>query len=91
MKKISLNFTGMKYLGELHEEIKEAFGFPHYYGENLDALWDCLAGYSKEKNLVEIIGSSTVSPDIQEYMTQILKLFDEIHQKTPQISFVVLS
>ena len=27
---------------EAHKYLKEAFGFPEHYGENLDALHDCL-------------------------------------------------
>ena len=27
---------------EAHKYLKETFGFPEYYGENLDALHDCL-------------------------------------------------
>ena len=26
----------------LHKELKQGFHLPFYYGENLDALWDCL-------------------------------------------------
>nr|WP_313780584.1 barstar family protein [Paenibacillus larvae] len=32
-------------LGQLHTVLKEALELPDYYGNNLDALWDCLTGY----------------------------------------------
>ena len=28
---------------QAHEYLAEAFGFPEYYGKNLDALYDCLS------------------------------------------------
>ena len=30
-------------VGELHQSLAEALGFPDYYGHNLDALADCLS------------------------------------------------
>lgn len=39
---IILDFTGCKYLGEIHLILKTKFGLPEYYGENWEALWDCL-------------------------------------------------
>lgn len=41
---IILDFTECETLGEIHHILKENFGFPEYYGENWDALWDCLDG-----------------------------------------------
>ena len=29
---------------DFHEQISKALEFPDHYGENLDALWDCLSG-----------------------------------------------
>ncbi|WP_242221766.1 barstar family protein [Bacillus cereus group sp. BfR-BA-01380] len=29
----------------LHKILKEKLDFPEYYGENADALWDCLTGW----------------------------------------------
>jgi len=27
---------------DFHKQVAMLLNFPHYYGENLDALWDCL-------------------------------------------------
>ena len=35
---------------ETHQYLKETFGFPEHYGNNLDALYDCLM----ERNVMEI-------------------------------------
>lgn len=31
-------------LAEVHRVLRETLSLPDYYGENLDALWDCLTG-----------------------------------------------
>ncbi len=45
MEFITLDFTGCRYLGEIHKILKRQFRFPECYGENLSALWDCLDNY----------------------------------------------
>lgn len=30
---------------DFHEQVAQLFGFPSYYGRNLDDLWDCLNSY----------------------------------------------
>ena len=39
-----IDFSKCRYANEIHAEIKNALNFPEHYGENLDALWDCLTG-----------------------------------------------
>lgn len=58
-KIIKLDLTGCKYLGEIHERIREAFNFPEWYGRNWDAFWDSLWSYM-EANRVEILGESKI-------------------------------
>ncbi|MBO4831908.1 MAG: barstar family protein [Oscillospiraceae bacterium] len=35
-----------------HERLAEAFGFPSYYGFNLDALYDCLTDPCEETEVI---------------------------------------
>lgn len=39
-----IDFSGAETSREMHRAIKEGLKLPEYYGNNLDALWDCLKG-----------------------------------------------
>ncbi|MBB6108062.1 barstar family protein [Mucilaginibacter lappiensis] len=39
---ITIEGERIKTINDFHLEIKKKLTFPEYYGENLDALWDCL-------------------------------------------------
>ena len=58
-RQIVLDFTGCKYITEVHWRIRDTFHFPGFYGENLDALWDM-----REYFLDKIMG---VFYDIENY------------------------
>ena len=85
MTKITLNFTGCKYIGELHKILKETFDLPDYYGENLDALWDCLDFYCDFDLEIQIKGLSTLPEEFDEYISKMLMLFDDVHSNSPNI------
>ncbi len=42
MKEIIIDGGSIYTKVELHDTLAEAFGFPAWYGRNLDALYDCL-------------------------------------------------
>ena len=58
-KIIKLDLTGCKYLGELHERIRIAFGFPEWYGANWDAFWDLLRSECDADEVI-ILGINTL-------------------------------
>ena len=90
---IILDFTGCRYLGEIHKILKERFGFPEYYGENWSALWDCLRDFVDEEDTlsVEIHGFQTLPDDLKEYCSKMLEIFDRVHKDTPNITFHMIS
>ncbi|MGA8941250.1 MAG: barstar family protein, partial [Thermoactinomyces sp.] len=77
MNKLILDGDNIFNKEQLHKVLKEKMDLPDYYGENSDALWDCLTGwvdlplkitwknYNKSK---EILGN---------YAERLLQLFKE--------------
>ncbi len=88
---IILDFSQCRCFSELHHVLKEGFGFPDYYGENLDALWDCLDGYCDNEMTVTIMGVSALPKEFMSYMERILEVFEDVHRSTPNITFEVVS
>ena len=48
MKEMTLDVSNLADRGEFHALLKEALEFPQWYGENLDALYDCLTDLSED-------------------------------------------
>lgn len=63
-----------------HKHIKEAFDFPDYYGENLDALFDLL-GEVYNKTII-IKDSSLVDKDL-------IETFKDANDENPDISLIL--
>lgn len=38
---LEIDFSGVEDLNSMHEILKESFGFPDFYGKNVNALIDC--------------------------------------------------
>jgi ribonuclease inhibitor len=77
MKTVTIDFTGAKQEDDLHRIIKESFqrsveGFPDFYGENLDALWDCLTGFIETPVEIVLIGADKVAEDLKDEVDGII-------------------
>lgn len=90
MKIITVDFAGCKYLGEIHLILKRKFGFPDYYGENLDALWDCMRYYCEERLHIYIKGTSTLPELFSDYLSKMMTVFNRVHEESPNITFEII-
>jgi len=87
---IRLDFSDCTTVEDLHKEIKRKFGFPDYYGENWDALWDLLEDFalSEGTRTVLITGQESLKKDIKEYLMEAVAVFRDIEKKYPNIEFI---
>jgi ribonuclease inhibitor len=91
METILLDFTDCKYIMEIHRVLKESFGLPDYYGNNWDALWDCLKYYYDEPVQVQIKGLFTLPKEYANEIKNMFEIFDEVTKSTPNVEFVIIS
>ena len=60
---------------KLHSILKSEFNFPDYYGNNLDALWDCLTGDIKLPVTLEWIHFDISRNLLGDYADKTLDIF----------------
>ena len=93
MKKVIADVSGANFIGELHYVIREAFlssgvGFPDFYGDNLDALRDCLTGFIETPVEIVLIGLDSLNGEVLEYAEKIAAVFSEAAQEKQGITAI---
>lgn len=78
-KVVTLDLTGCKYLGEIHQRIKKAFDFPDFYGENWSAFDDLLWSEC-DANKVVILGETAVSEELKPSIKMINEILYELKE-----------
>lgn len=87
MNIINLGFSNCNYISEIHKELKNKFDFPEYYGENLDALWDCLDYYTSQNLIVMISGFQIIEKQFDNYASKMKEVFKRVSLNCPNIQF----
>ncbi len=56
-------------------------------------MWDCLSylWFRAGEVLVKIYGFYTMDKEIQEYCEPMLKVFEDVHEETPNVTFEIVS
>ena len=60
----------------LHAQLKEKLGLPDYYGNNLDALNDCLSE-RVERELIVVEHASDMIEGCEDYALGLLRVFSD--------------
>lgn len=86
IKQRTLDFSSCRYLGEIHEVIREEFELPDWYGANLDALWDSVTG------IMHIPAEITVSKKVrsQELVPDIEKIIEVLNEAQEEYNCIIV-
>lgn len=83
MKTIILDFKGCGSKEAVHADIKEEFGFPEYYGRNLDALYDCLCDIPEDTRVI-FAGAPEDEP-VQKYLEKVRRVFNDAAEENSHL------
>lgn len=70
-----------------HALLKEQLQLPDYYGNNLDALWDCLVSDFTPK-MITIRNPQRIVDNLGRYGQSLLRLFEELKEQNEEIRIV---
>lgn len=84
-----IHFPKVKSLTHLHGILKESLDLPYYYGENLDALYDCLRELARDKVTIEITGFENVRIFYSEYSDDLLSVFYDFKHYVEEYAHLV--
>jgi len=82
MKEITLDCRGFVPRSELHKAFAEALSFPDHYGNNLDALHDCLTSLPEEIRLT-LVHWEAAEEVLGRYAVGLKRVLDDAEAKNP--------
>ncbi|MDD3335537.1 MAG: barstar family protein [Eubacteriales bacterium] len=88
MLHIKLDLTPFEEKISLHRYLKEALGFPFYYGANLDALHDELASEMADTEITLMLPKNPKGK-MAEYMPRLRRVFEETAEENYHLTVCV--
>ena len=89
MEHITLDFTGIATREALHARLREVFALPRWYGDNLDALWDCLYASFSSPVTIRLQNIAALPPEMGALSAGLLRLLRELAEQDDSVTVVV--
>lgn len=86
MKKFLLDIREYDNKEDIHSYIADTMDFPHYYGKNLDALYDVLTDISEYTSVLLIVEEH--SP-IREYIEKLIEAFEDAEIENSKLAVFI--
>ncbi|MDO4794001.1 MAG: barstar family protein [Filifactor alocis] len=90
MREIHLDGKKMNTAENTHLYLRVKLDLPYYYGDNLDALWDCLSEIS-DISLITLENSTVLKKQLGNYADSLIRIFEDYKQENPDFNFEILS
>ena len=87
---LNIDGNSIKNRDDLHRAFSEALIFPDYYGNNLDALHDCLTSLFEETEIC-ISNRDMLKENLGDYAMKFEKCIEESSEENPRIKVVYLN
>jgi RNAse (barnase) inhibitor barstar len=81
MKEVRWQLEGLGTEDAFQDLVQESLSFPHYYGRNLDAFWDCLNEIIEEIT-IRVSGRETLGEELRKKIDPYLGMCREYETAT---------
>ena len=76
-----INGNEIRSVKDFHHKIKRLLDLPDYYGENLDALWDCLTGWIETPITIVWTNFQESRKNLGDFADKIVDVFKEAEKE----------
>ena len=80
-----LDLSGISNRQQFHEELAAQLQLPDWYGNNLDALYDCLTEYTRR---ITVVGWEDTEKTLEDYFQSFRRVCMDAMDANPQLDVV---
>ena len=86
MKEIVIDGKAVRSMEDIHSLLRTELSFPHWYGNNLDALFDLLTDLHEEVSLT-LLHADILSETLGGFYPRLVRLLSDAAEENPLFSF----